>query len=303
MDAGDSLQMDPLVGNAGTGSGDGQLLYYGFQRFRCVEDWRNCFRLHFDVCDEKIVIPVTQYSFVWPVSGSQYMAGKKRTAEDVGNKQFSAKGGVVIGFGAISSFYGTRFTSSNSNYPRHWAIDIDIDDASSAEARAALCGKVVEVGTNHSVNGNYVYLEHTVTSKDNSTVTLYTRYLHLQEIADGLQKGQFINTKTKLGNVGSSGSAGRDKHLHFAVLKKVSSSATYYLNPTAYYHGSDDRGVKEKADIKAYANNPMFILNGGLWEINPSFDPAYKDFNGTSCTFYTKFLNAYRDGKTVEIAK
>lgn len=256
---------------------------------------------------KRIAIPVTQCTLFWPVSGSQYMAGVTRTVEDKGNTEYPAKGSVINGFGAISSFYGARLTASNSVFFRHWAIDIDIpNDGETSEnfkALAALSGKIVEIGRNHTVNGNYVYLEHTVTSADNSTKTLYTRYLHLKEIASGLQNGQFISGGTELGTVGHTGSAGNDSHLHFAVLKKISTTATYYLNPTAYYHGSDDRGVKEGSNLKVHANNPMFILEGNLWKINPSFDPTYKDFTGSSSAFYTKFLNAYRDGQTVAEAK
>ncbi len=253
---------------------------------------------------KKVTIPVTQSAIVWPVGGSQYMAGEKRTAEDRGNGTYPAKGWVVIGRGAISSFYGARFTSLISKFNRHWAIDIDVDnDNTTTKAFAALSGKVIKTGTNET-NGNYVYLEHTVTNKDNTTVTLYTRYLHLKEIDTSVKEGNSIKAGAPIGTVGKTGSAGKDVHLHFAVLKRLSSSAAvaYYLNPVAYYHGSDDRGVKSGNALQEHANNPMFILNGEQWAVNPSFDPFYKSFQSTSDIFFEKFLSAKRSGKRIATA-
>lgn len=252
---------------------------------------------------KRISIPVTQSGLIWPVGGSQHMAGTTRNTRDLGNGTYSAKGSVVIGYGAISSFYGARFTSSNSNYNRHWAIDIDVaNNNTTTEAYAAMSGKVVETGMNHSERGNYVYLEHTITDSDNKTVTLYTRYLHLEEIDASVKNGNSIKAGAPIGIVGHTGSAGDDIHLHFAVLKKLSSSTAYYLNPAAYYHGSDDRGVKKDAALKKYANNPMFVLNGEQWTVNPSFDPLYKSFQSTSDAFFSDFLNAKRGGNRIATA-
>lgn len=252
---------------------------------------------------KKVTIPVTQSGLIWPVGGSQYKAGTTRTAEDKGNGKYSAKGSVITGYGAVSSFYGARFTSTNSEFYRHWAIDIDVDDNNTeTEAYAAMSGKVVKTGTNHRINGNYVYLGHTFTDSANKVVTLYTRYLHLKKINSSIKTESSVKVGAPIGIVGSTGSAGEDAHLHFAVLKKLSSTMAYYLNPVAYYHGSDDRGVKSGNALKKHANNPMFILDGKEWAVNPSFDPFYKSFQSVSDQFFTDFLNAKRNGTKVETA-
>lgn len=257
---------------------------------------------------KKITIPVEQFPLVWPVGGSQYKEGEIQTATDYGMEGYPAKGKVVSGAWAISSFYGARFTVPKSNYLRHWAIDIDIVEGNdTTKVLAAMRGKIVKIGKNHSTNGNYVYMEHTAVGDDNTRVTLYTRYLHLasDDFCKNVKEEDFIEAKTELGFVGDTGSAKGDNHLHFAVLKKIG-TVNYLLNPVPYYHGSDDRGVKSASsasELKAYENNPMFILQGTTWVRNFYFDPLYSDFKKTSDSFYSKFLHAKRDGGIVEYAK
>lgn len=250
---------------------------------------------------KKITVPVDQLPLVWPVGGSQYKAGEIRMSKDAGRDADSAKGDVVTGVGAISSFYGERFTAQ-SKYRSHGAIDIDVDNNNTAtEVYAAMRGRIVKIGKNDGISGNYVHMEHTAVGEDGTTATLYTHYLHLYRISEDIKEGDFIEAGTVIGIVGHTGSSEGDTHLHFAVLKKIGTQ-NYRLNPVAYYHGCDDRGSTRASDLQACENNPMFVLRGNTWVKNFHFDPLYRNFNKASDAFYEKFMNAHRDGDVNEEA-
>ena len=252
-------------------------------------------------------LTVQQSNVVWPVANSSgevkyNSASGLNTADDVEfwieGKRYWGKGTVVTGAGNITSFYGARVTSANSKYKRHWAIDIDVGTDTDMVARAAMSGVVSAVGKNNT-NGNYVYIKHQIV-KNGATTTLYTKYLHLA--SSSVSVGTTVKAGQKIGIVGCTGSANKDLHLHFAILKSLGGK-NYHLNPTAYYHGSDNRGViyvNSQTALTAVANNPMFIISSGKWTPNPNWDPVYSAFTGTSGNFYKSCMNALREGDTIE---
>lgn len=235
-------------------------------------------------------ITVVQGKLVYPVNGYN-------SAEVIHHVNDKTKGEVVNGLGSITSFYGYRTTAGT--YKRHWAVDIDVEESTNIEAYAALNGKVVTAETGHGVNGNYVVLEHTIIDSDGNQVTLRTEYLHLKTIS--VKQGATVRAGVKLGIVGDTGSAQGDPHLHFTIMKKLGTEF-YHINPVAYYHGCDDRGYVwdnklTLAMIEPTNNNPMFIIRGGAWVVNPEWDPAYKALTGTKCTFYQTYMCAKRNGE------
>lgn len=248
-------------------------------------------------------IIVMQGKLVYPVAGYN-------SAEEIHNVTDNSKGEVVNGIGSITSFYGYRTTAGASG--RHWAIDIDIPKAEEGKnipAFAALNGRVVTVGFGHEVNGNYVVLEHTVIGSGGNTITLRTKYLHLKSIS--VTRGTTVRAGATVGIVGDTGSAKGDVHLHFSVLKQVGiredgkdRKKFFYLNPVAYYHGCDDRGFRYKNGMTAASmtpknNNPMFVIQGEAWVVNPEWDPTYALFTNNLCDFYNNYMNAIRNGVVI----
>lgn len=250
---------------------------------------------------------IQRTDLVWPVANGSGIVKYNRasglnTSKDVATTvngvTYAAKEDIVCGAGDITSFYGARFSVADSKYKRHWAIDIDVGTSTDMVARAALCGTVSEVGYEDE-KGYYVYIRHLIT-KNGATTTLYTRYLHLANYT--VSKGDTVTAGQKIGIVGETGSANGDLHLHFAIAKTIGNK-NYLLNPVAYYHGSDDRGIVagDNASLAAYNNNPMFIISAGKWVPNPDWDPAYSDFTGTGSVFYSQYMNAIRGGNIIEI--
>lgn len=242
-----------------------------------------------------------QEELVWPVGNSSGSATYNsayglNTATDLeftlNGITYESKGTVVTGVGNVTSFYGTRTTSQNSSYYRHWAIDIDVGTSTESVARAALSGEVYKVGCNDT-NGYYVYIEHQYTL-NGTTTTLSTRYLHLDSYC--VSEGDLVSAGDKIGIIGSTGTAGSDIHLHFAVTKKIGSTH-YALNPVAYYHGSDDRGGT--SGLVEKTNNPMFIISSSSWIPNPNWNFTYSSFTGTGSTFFANYMNAKRKGTRI----
>lgn len=168
-----------------------------------------------------------------------------------------------------------------------------------APAKAAIRGIVSETGYN-STNGNYVYIKHTIEENGVVVGELSTRYLHLKSIT--VDEGEFVGTGDVIGIVGATGSANGDLHLHFTITKKIG-NYHYALNPLPYYHGSDDRGFSESDQVIMKGNNPMYLIQNQKWIPNPVWDSEYSDFVNTSSTFYTRYMNAIRNGVVIAIAR
>lgn len=232
---------------------------------------------------------------VWPVAGhntSGAISGENNNVHRA-NEMTTEGTSVITGLGSITSFYGARYTT-NSAYKRHWAIDIDVEDSSTTtKAYAAMYGTVVQKDYS-SDRGNFLVIEHEFINSSGNTVKLYTWYLHLASFKDGINLNTVVQAGQEIGIVGHTGSAGSDVHLHFALQKRIG-SVRYYLNPVAYFHGSDARGVT--SSFTALANNPMYVRGSSTWNFNTSWDPTYAMFTAPSTTtssYYMKYMNAKR---------
>lgn len=104
----------------------------------------------------------------------------------------------------ITSGFGERINPISKKQEIHTGIDIAAAEGSGVYA--AWFGTVAETGTDE-IYGNYIVIKH--------SNSLLTRYCHLSEIS--VNAGERVGTKTKIGEVGSTGWA-TGSHLHFEVI-------------------------------------------------------------------------------------
>lgn len=105
--------------------------------------------------------------------------------------------------GEISSGYGYRQDPFTGEPANHSGIDIAAELGS--EIYAALSGKVVAIGYEHSDYGNYVILDHG---------GFYTLYGHCSELS--VQNGQAVSEGEIIAFCGSTGRS-TGPHLHFEI--------------------------------------------------------------------------------------
>lgn len=117
----------------------------------------------------------------------------------------------------ISSRFGWRSSPFTGERSYHGGIDMAC--ATGTPVYAALIGTVTTAGWS-DIYGNYVIVTHYSGYK--------TLYGHMSKIT--CKKGQFVNTTTKLGEVGSTGLS-TGPHLHFTVYKNGTS-----VNPAALWN-------------------------------------------------------------------
>lgn len=117
----------------------------------------------------------------------------------------------------LSSYYGWR--SSPFSGARSFHSGVDMAAAHGTSVYAALNGRVTFTGFNETY-GNYIIISH-----HSGYQTLYG---HLSEILT--TKGQYVDTKTRIGRVGNTGLS-TGPHLHFTVTKNGST-----VNPIALWN-------------------------------------------------------------------
>lgn len=105
----------------------------------------------------------------------------------------------------LSSYYGWRSSPFNGKRSYHSGVDMACPTGTSVYA--ALGGSVSSTGFNN-VYGNYVIVTHHSGYK--------TLYGHLSAIL--VTRGQYVDTNTRIGRVGSTGMS-TGPHLHFTVYK------------------------------------------------------------------------------------
>ncbi len=108
----------------------------------------------------------------------------------------------------------------------HYSLDIAAP--AGTPIVASYGGNVLEVG-NNEYWGNFVLLEHSYILKDNSSITLYTRYAHMTEAV--VTTGVSVTAGQEIGTVGSTGDS-TGPHLDFDVLYGgTGPSETYSVDP------------------------------------------------------------------------
>ena len=105
----------------------------------------------------------------------------------------------------LTSYFGWRPSPFTGR--RSWHGGLDMACPQGTRIYAAMAGRVAETGYNNTY-GNYVIINHL-----NGYKTLYG---HMSAI--GCAKGQWVDTNTVIGRVGSTG-ASTGTHLHFTVFK------------------------------------------------------------------------------------
>jgi len=117
------------------------------------------------------------------------------------------------------SWAGYNYSSTRPARSHHTGIDLK---SSSGDQNVYACasGSVAATGYNSS-NGNYVVLKHLLNNKN-----VYSFYAHLNSVA--VTTGTNISAGTKLGIIGSSGSASGGVHLHFSIIDTLDTKGGYY---------------------------------------------------------------------------
>ena len=110
------------------------------------------------------------------------------------------------GWYRLTSYFGWRPSPFTGR--RSWHGGLDMACPHGTRIYAGMDGRVAETGYNNTY-GNYVIINH-----GNGYKTLYG---HMSRI--DCKKGQWVNTNTVIGRVGSTG-ASTGPHLHFTVFKR-----------------------------------------------------------------------------------
>lgn len=132
---------------------------------------------------------------------------------------------------SITSLFGERVDPIETDKIKfHTGIDLGASDG--VNIVASLEGKVIEVGYSETGLGNYVYLEHNI-----SGLKVYTIYGHMLDDSIVVKKGDFVETKQKIGVIGSTGKS-TGTHLHFVIcINKLSFDKEYLLDPINVIEG------------------------------------------------------------------
>jgi len=130
----------------------------------------------------------------------------------------------VNGFYYISSPYGYR-TWSNGSTEFHKGIDIAGAGICGKPISAAADGVVLTAGYNTGGYGNYVVIDHGISSSGNRFTT---HYGHMSSIA--VSAGQTVSKGQTIGYVGTTGQS-TGYHLHFEI--RINNST---VNPMSYYN-------------------------------------------------------------------
>jgi len=108
--------------------------------------------------------------------------------------------------GHISSSYGYRIAPFGGT--RQFHSGIDISSAMGSPVRAAMAGRVIQVGLNDYSWGNYVIINHHSGYR--------TFYAHMSQVRT--REGAYVETGERIGDIGSTGLS-TGPHLHFTVYK------------------------------------------------------------------------------------
>lgn len=108
--------------------------------------------------------------------------------------------------GYISSSYGYRIAPFAGT--RQFHSGIDISSPMGTPVRAAMAGRVIQVGANDYSWGNFVVISHHSGYR--------TFYAHLSVVR--VKAGAYVETNERIGDVGSTGLS-TGPHLHFTVYK------------------------------------------------------------------------------------
>lgn len=132
---------------------------------------------------------------------------------------------------AITSLFGDRIDPIEKDKIKfHAGIDLGADDGTNIVA--SFDGKVIEVGYSETGLGNYVYIEHNI-----SGLKVYTVYAHMLDDSVVVKKGDLVQTKQKIGVIGSTGKS-TGTHLHFVVcMGKLSFAKEDVIDPIYIIEG------------------------------------------------------------------
>ena len=108
--------------------------------------------------------------------------------------------------GYVSSNYGYRIAPFAGT--RQFHSGMDISSPMGSPVRAAMSGRVIQVGTDHPSWGNFILVSHHSGYR--------TFYAHLSRIQ--VRNGAYVATGERIGDVGSTGLS-TGPHLHFTVYK------------------------------------------------------------------------------------
>lgn len=199
-----------------------------------------------------VAVSGSYYQVVYPCSGGWRMAWVTKSNYD---KYLSVGTQTQSSFTYPMKNYSTKYTqwgvkvsymSSSRNY--HCGVDFISDSDKNVYSIGA--GSVATVGTN-SANGKYVVIKHTISGK-----TVYSFYAHLSSYS--VSKGASVSKGTKIGVVGSTGSASNGiVHLHFAIVDTLWSGSYYGYTPAFSGNKVSYSGV-------TYYNPYYVIANGKL---------------------------------------
>ena len=111
----------------------------------------------------------------------------------------------------VSSEFGYRddpIKKGSFNY--HTGTDLVAPEGT--DVLASCSGTVIKVGHNEGSLGNNVFIEHNYEGK-----IIYTAYLHMLDDSIIVSEGEQVETKQKIGVIGSTGRS-TGTHLHFSVM-------------------------------------------------------------------------------------
>ena len=118
------------------------------------------------------------------------------------------------------------YTYGSDNLPRKYHLAIDYA-APEGQDVVAFCAGTVKKASFDSANGNFVIIEHTISSK-----TVYSFYAHLASVS--IKEEMQVNAGQKIGVIGATGNAAGSRHLHFSVVDTLDTSCSYWGYSTAF---------------------------------------------------------------------
>lgn len=128
------------------------------------------------------------------------------------------------GFG--STYANKSYTYGSDKLPRKYHLAIDYV-APVGQEIVAFCAGTVKAADYDSANGNFVVIQHTISSK-----TVYSFYAHMSSLS--VSAGKNVTAGQKIGVIGDTGSAAGTRHLHFSVVDTLDTSGSYWGYSTEF---------------------------------------------------------------------
>ncbi len=128
------------------------------------------------------------------------------------------------GFG--STYAQKTYTYGPDNLPRKYHLAIDYA-APAGQEIGAFCAGTVKAADYDSANGNFVVIQHTISSK-----TVYSFYAHMDSLS--VSTGATVTAGQKIGVIGATGSAAGTRHLHFSIVDTLDTTGSYWGYSTEF---------------------------------------------------------------------